>query len=145
MPNWLYLLFNFLYQLGLAIWIGGSIALGALVAPALFKELPRQQAGGIFGPILRRFSRVRVIAVVLIIVGAAARYVGWERNPNPWIAMRWAAIAFLAAVVVYEIGYLEPALERRRGDAEGFAKLHRRSEVLMKSTLVVAIVALFLS
>ena len=145
MPNWLYLAINFLYQIGLAIWIGGSIVLGALVAPMLFKAMPRAEAGAIFGPTLRRFSRLRVIAVLLVILGAAGKYVGWERNASsPWIAIRWLAIAILAFSVVYEIGYLEPALERNRGQ-EAFARLHRRSEVLMKSTLVVAVVALLLS
>jgi len=47
--------------------------------------------------------------------------------------------------VVYEISYLEPAIERNRADASAFARLHRRSEVLMKSTLVAAVVALLLS
>jgi len=146
MPNWLYLAINFLYQIGLAIWIGGSIVLGALVAPALFKALPRPEAGAIFGPTLRRFSRLRVAAVMLVIVGATSKYLGWERNASsPWIAVRWLAIAFLAFSVVYEIGYLEPALERNRGQAEAFARLHHRSEVLMKSTLVAAVVALLLS
>ena len=142
MPNWLYLLFNFLYQLGLAIWIGGSIALGALVAPALFRTLPNEQAGAIFGPALRRFSRLRIVALLLVIVGAAAKYFGWERNAsNPWIAVRWAAIAFLAITVVYEVGYLERALDSR----VDFAKHHHRAEVLMKSALVAAIVALLFS
>lgn len=146
MPNWSYLAINFLYQLGLAFWIGGSIALGALAAPVLFKALPRAQAGAIFGPTLRRFSRARVVAVCLMIAGAAAKYIGWERNAeSPWIAVRWFAIALLALTVVYEIAYLEPAIERNRGDAAVFAKLHNRAEVLMKSALVVAIVALFLS
>jgi uncharacterized membrane protein len=146
MPNWLYLGINFLYQIGLAIWIGGSIVLGALVAPALFKALPSPDAGAIIGPTLRRFSRLRVAAVILVIVGAAWKYLGWERNASsPWIAVRWLAIAFLAFSVVYEIGYLEPSLERNRGQAEAFARLHRRSEVLMKSTLVAAVVALLLS
>ena len=146
MPNWSYLTINFLYQIGLAIWIGGSIALGALVAPALFKALPRPEAGAIFGPTLRRFSRLRVLAVVLIVIGAAAKYIGWERNATtPWIAVRWVAIAFLALTVLYEIAYLEPALQRKRADATAFGRLHQRSELLMKSALVVAIVALFLS
>lgn len=146
MPNWLYLGINFLYQIGLAIWIGGSIALGALVAPALFKALPPQEAGAIFGPTLWRFARLRVVAIALIIVGAAARYLGYERNAaGVWIAVRWMAIAFLAFDVVYEIGFLEPAMAKARGDAAVFGRLHRRSELLMKSALVAAMVALLLS
>src|SRR5229473_694147 len=113
MPNWSYLTINFLYQLGLALWIGGSVVLGVLVAPALFKALPRAEAGAIFGPTLRRFSRLRVLAVAMIIIGAAAKYIGWERNAtSPWIAIRWVAVALLAFTVLYEIAYLERALER---------------------------------
>jgi uncharacterized membrane protein len=146
MPNWSYLAINFLYQVGLALWIGGSIVLGALVAPVLFKALPRAEAGAIFGPTLRRFSRLRVLAVALIIIGAAAKYIGFERNAaSPWIAIRWVAIALLAMTVLYEIAWLEPALQRNRADATVFGKLHRRSELLMKSALVVSVVALFLS
>ena len=146
MPNWSYLTINFLYQVGLALWIGGSIALGVLVAPALFKALPRAEAGAIFGPTLRRFSRLRVLAVVLMVAGAAAKYIGWERNATtPLIAVRWVAIALLAMTVLYEITWLEPAMQRNRADAAVFGKLHRRSELLMKSALVVSLVALFLS
>ena len=86
------------------------------------------------------------MAVSLVIAGAASKHLLWERNAtSPWIAVRWVAIAFLAFDVVYEIRYLEPELERRRGDAAGFAMLHRRSELLMKATLAAAVVALFLS
>src|SRR5215470_6324481 len=68
MPNWSYILINALYHLGLALWIGGAIALGALAAPVLFRSLPRQQAGSIFGPTLRRFARLRAVALLLIVV-----------------------------------------------------------------------------
>lgn len=143
MPNWSYLAINFLYHIGLAIWIGGALVLGALVAPALFRALPRSDAGNIFGPTLRRFSRLRVIAVGLMVTAAAIKYGIWERHAaSPWIAIRWVAIAALAVDVAYEIGYLEPALERARGDSEAFGRLHKRSEVLMKSALMVALVAL---
>jgi uncharacterized membrane protein len=146
MPNWAYLAINFLYHLGLAIWIGGALVLGALVAPALFKALPRAEAGAIFGPTLRRFSRLRIVAIALVVIGAAVKYLVWERHAaNAWIAIRWLAIAALAVDAAYEIGYLEPALERARGDSAAFGRLHKRSEILMKSALVAAVVALFFS
>jgi putative copper export protein len=143
LPNWLYLLFHFLYTAGLAIWIGGAVALGALAAPQLFGALPRAEAGAIFGPILRRFSRLRVAAVALVILGAGVKYVKWESHAaTPWIALRWVAIAFLAFTVSYEIVFLEPALARRD---EHFPALHKRSEMLMKASLIAALVALFFS
>ena len=92
MPNWGYLAINFLYHLGLALWIGGAVVLGALVAPALFRALPRSDAGNIFGPTLRRFSRLRVVAIGLVVIGAAVKYAVWGRHAkSPWIAIRWAA------------------------------------------------------
>ncbi len=157
MPNWLYLFANFLYQFGLALWIGGTVALGALVAPALFKALPRHQAGAIFGPTLRRFARLRIVALIVVLAGAAMKYFGWEtRAATPWIVVRWAAIAYLAFSVVYEVAYLERALEIRRVELtpdlpdddprrRAFNALHRRAEMLMKSSLIAAVVALFLS
>ena len=143
MPNWLYLFVNFLYHLGLALWIGGAVALGALTAPALFRALPRSDAGAIFGPILRRFARLRVGALLLVIIGAAAKHFIWETHAStPWIVIRWLAIAIPAVTVVYEIVGLEPALVARRGTPE-FQPLHRRSENLMKLSLLLTLVALF--
>ena len=143
MPNWLYLLFHFLYTLGLALWIGGAVALGALAAPKLIGALPREQAGSIFGPILRRFTRLRVFAIAVVIVSAAVKYFLWETHARtPWIMLRWIAIAFMAATVLYEIALLEPAMARRD---ERFPTLHRRSEMLMKASLIAAFVALFFS
>ncbi len=143
MPNWLYLLFHFLYTAGLAIWIGGALALGIFVAPALFRTLPRDQAGGIFGPVLRRFARMRLFAVILVIVGAGVKYAVWETHAaSPWIAIRWSAIAFLAFTVVYEVFVLYPAVEAR---GPSFERLHKRSETLMKASTTAAFVALFFS
>ncbi|HEY0141808.1 MAG TPA: DUF4149 domain-containing protein [Thermoanaerobaculia bacterium] len=156
MPNWLHLLTNFLYHLGLALWIGGALALGALVAPLLFRTLPRLDAGRLFGTILRRFARLRLAAIVLVIIAAAVKHFVWETNASVWIAVRWAAIAFLAFAVLYEVGFLERALEARRvhltpempedhPDRRGFQQLHRRAEGLMKVSVLAAAVAMLLS
>lgn len=157
MPNWSYLAVDFLYELGLVIWIGGTLVLGGIVAPFLFKTLPREKAGGLFGPILWRFARLRIVAILLIIFGGAVRYLAWETHAvTVWIALRWLAIAFLAFTVVYEIGFLEPVMEKRRVELtpdqgeddprrRAFQRLHRRAEVLMKASLIAALVALFFS
>lgn len=145
MPNWLYLLVSIAYHLGLALWIGGAVVLGALVAPALFRALPRQEAGGIFGPILRRFARLRLGAITVVILAAAVKHFRWETHASTvWILIRWIAIAFMAVAVLYEIYYLERELEARRGDPDRFQPLHRRSENLMKLSLLAAVVAAFL-
>jgi hypothetical protein len=156
MPNWLHLFTNLIYHLGLALWIGGAVALGALAAPQLFRALPRAQAGGIFGPMLRRFARLRVGALVATIAAAALKHALWERTPNIWMAIRWAALLFMAAAVLYEIAHLERALESRRVlltpemDEEhphrrDFNALHKRAEALLKASVLAAIVAMLLN
>lgn len=156
MPNWLHLLTNLVYHLGLAIWIGGAVVLGALVAPALFRALPRPEAGAIFGPTLRRFARLRVGALVATIAAAGVRHAVWERTPTLWISLRWAALGILAAAVLYELAWLEPKLEARRvrlapdmgedhPERQAFNVLHKRAEGLMKASLVAALLAMLLS
>jgi hypothetical protein len=156
MPNWLHLFTNLVYHLGLALWIGGTIVLGALVAPALFRALPRPQAGGIFGPTLRRFARLRLGALIATVAAAGMKHAIWERTSSLWISLRWAALGVLAAAVLYEIAYLEPKLEARRvhltpemgedhPERRAFNALHRRAEGLMKASLVAAMAAMLIS
>lgn len=156
MPNWLHLFTNLFYHLGLAVWIGGTVVLGALVAPALFRALPRHQAGAIFGPTLRRFARVRVGALLVTIVAAAVKHFAWESGGTVWIAVRWAALLVMAAAVVYEIAYLERALEARRVHLtpempeddprrRDFNTLHQRAELLLKTSVFAALAAMLLS
>jgi uncharacterized membrane protein len=156
-PNVGYLTVHFVYHLALAIWIGGTIVLGALVAPALFRTLPRLDAGALFGKILRTFARVRLVAIVLAIAAAAVQHFAWETHAStPWIAVRWAALGFLAFQVLYEIGWLEKAMEARRvhlsaavtedhPERRAFNALHKRAEALMKAATLAAAVAAFVS
>ncbi|MGZ7081057.1 MAG: DUF4149 domain-containing protein, partial [Thermoanaerobaculia bacterium] len=109
MPNFLALALNALYYVSLSLWLGGGVALGAMTAPELFRQLPRAQAGGIFAPVLRRFARVRLIAIILAIAAAATKHFLWEtHSANVWIVIRWAALTFMAVAVLYEIAALQP-------------------------------------
>jgi uncharacterized membrane protein len=151
MPNFYHLTLSALYHLALAVWIGGGIALGAFAAPELFRQLPRPQAGGIFGPILRRFARVRLIAIAIAIGAAGTKYLVWETHTsNVWIMIRWVALAWMAVSVLYEIASLQPAMERLRpldddSRRAQFGRLHKRSEALMKASMIAAVVAVFFS
>ena len=66
------------------------------------------------------------------------------------------ALGLMAAAVLYEVAYLERALEARRvhltpemaedhPQRKGFNALHKRAEGLMKASLVAALVAMLLS
>lgn len=146
---------SFVYHLALALWIGGALALGALTAPELFRQLPRSQAGGIFGPILRRFSRIRLIAILCAIVAAVVKHVLWEtHSANGWIIARALFLFLLAASVAWELLALEPRMGRVRASMAAtdddpsrreFMRLHKQSEALMKLSLFAALGAVFLA
>lgn len=151
MPNLFYMFVSFVYHAALALWVGGAIALGAFAAPVLFGGMPRPQAGSLFGPILRRFSRARVVAIALAIGASAVKAAVWERHAaSPWIAARWALLTLLCAVVLYEVLSLEKAIRAAappsgESPSPRFTRLHRRSEMLMKLSLAAALGAIFLA
>lgn len=155
-PNWGYLFISMAYDLALCLWIGGGVILGALVAPALFRSLQsRQQAGELFGSLLRKFARLRLVALFVIIAAAGVKFFLWETNTTAgnkgiWILLRWAAIAIMAAGVFYEMFYLEKAITQARAESSGdsapsarFQQLHKRAEGVLKTSLAAAAVALF--
>jgi hypothetical protein len=93
---------------------------------------------------------------VVAIAAAATKHLVWEtHSANIWIVIRWAALTFMAVAVLYEIAALQPAMERLRpqiaGVADddparaGFGRLHKRSEALLKASLLAAVVAIFFS
>jgi Domain of unknown function (DUF4149) len=155
LPNWLYLIFQFVYDVGLALWIGGALVLGAAAAPVFFKTLPRPQAGAIFGVILGRFARIQAIALLMIVIGAAARFLIWERHAATlWLVGRWGAIVFLACALLGQVSIqkkmrvigsdLGPETEDNPVRLR-FQQLHARAEGLMKASVIAAFVALFFS
>ncbi|HVT02422.1 MAG TPA: DUF4149 domain-containing protein [Thermoanaerobaculia bacterium] len=155
MPNWAYLVVSFLYHLGLALWLGGGVVLGALVAPTLFRSLEnRSTAGALFGQMLRKYARLRVVAIALAAGAAIAKKLFWEQHTlfiySRWIVLRWVCLAVMAGLLVYEIFYLERAIalaqKEMASDAASkpaFDRLHKRAEWLMKISMLAAVGALF--
>jgi uncharacterized membrane protein len=155
-PNWIYLFFNTLYHLGLGLWIGGAVVLSLLVAPTLFASLPRMTATSVLGTILRRFARLRLAALIMIIIGAGAKVLIWERfDLQPWLGVRWAAIVLLAWALIFDLIRTRKLLafgvgiepEAAPDDPRRiiFELLYVRAEGLMKASVVAAFFALLFS
>jgi putative copper export protein len=157
-PNWTYLLVSFVFHLGLALWIGGMVVLGMLVAPVLFGNFDGATAGASFGPILRRFSRLRSIALPMVIAAMVAKHLLWETHAVPggsgkWIFLRVLAVFVMALTLAHDLNAetsMERLRERMTADPAdpsriAFGKLHKRSEASMKVALVAGLVALFFS
>jgi uncharacterized membrane protein len=155
-PNWIYLFFNALYHLGLALWIGGAVVLSAIVAPSLFSSFPRHQAIILMTPILRRFARLRLGALLMILIGAGAKALIWERFAlTPLLAVRWGAIVLLAWALLFDLlrtkrlvafgAGIEPEAAPEDPRRLIYDLFYVRAEGLMKASVVAAFFALIFS
>ena len=139
MPLFRFVVARALHTLALAVWLGGLLAIGALVAPAAFHvtrtapalagNLPLQNAlaGGIVGGSLRVFS-VLTLACAAVLLGSslALRPVSRRR----WTAASLgAALLLLVSALALMFG-LAPAMDaaQGRGDWAAFDRLHHAYE-----------------
>ena len=151
-------LINFGYHLGLAMIVGGGLALGLATAPALFRTLPsRSAAGTAFGEILARWDGVAIAAAILVLVTALLRALNYE-TPDLRHWVRWSLLAVMAASIIYASAWTGPVARQLRRQLRGFddlpegaparrefAKLHAGARTAMTVSVAAGCAALFLS
>lgn len=138
----------------LAVWVGGLIVLGAIVAPRIFADLAAadsaagpSMAGGIFGGMFQQFHQIAAVlgAALIALLGARAAI-----GPRPrWFKRRvWIVGAMLAMTLAGRF-VLGPRVDAIRRDTAGpiaalpdtdprrveFSRLHGLSNVLAFTTL----------
>ncbi len=144
---------NILEHLGLALMIGGMLALGAFTAPAVFHNFPADEAGRVMTMIFRRYDAVLTVSLVFIILGEASRLfiTGFARK---WLfTLRYGVAILLIVLSTLSLTMINPQLEayqktgvRRFVGEEGkdFDQLHKQSENLYKSNLALGVTLLIL-
>ena len=136
-----------LRALGLAPIVGGAVILGALVAPAIFKNafLDRHDAGVIMAGIFGRFEKIAmggaaIWALCEVIV--IARF----GKPAPLDAIRITLGAIAMGLLAYQLFSLTPTIRAAQALAQSaggpgspaFEVLHKRSESIYKVLLFAA-------
>jgi hypothetical protein len=153
-------LLQFLYDLALAILVGGSLVLGTAVAPALFAHArSRAEAGTTFGSVLARFDGLAVFSVVVLVITSVLKAIGFEvtGTPDGRLLLRWASLAVLGVATLYSSAWANPVARQIRNATAGFdeqpasspariefARLHERSRRAMSVAVVSGLFALFL-
>ena len=152
---------RYAYLVALAVWLGGMIALGMTVAPALFQTLPslspedgRAFAGETFKVVLTHFQTVTYVcggtAFVALVVMALL-------GPRPrHFSVRTLILAAMLGVSIYsgrrvlgaidavqaEVGTLPSRLPAGDARRVRFDELHRLATILMMANIVGALVLL---
>jgi hypothetical protein len=152
---------RYVYVLALAIWLGGMVVLGAVVAPSTFQVLQgiepatgRLLGGSVFGAVLARFHYVAYGSGALALLALAAMAL---LGPRPrGFAVRSSIVAAMLSVALYsgfavlrevdaiqhDVGGLPSSLPAGDARRVRFDQLHRRSTQLMMLNIAGALVLL---
>jgi uncharacterized membrane protein len=153
---------RYVYILTLVVWLGGMVALGALVAPTTFQVLQahepvagRELAGEVFGSILARFHYVAYAAGAVLLVSLfTMRLLG----PRPRaFGVRAAIVAAMLVAALYSGLFVLQQIDAVQQEAGGlpsklptsdarrvrFDELHVLSTRLMLLTMTGALVLLY--
>lgn len=146
MPNFGYMAVHGAYLIALAVWVGGMAAFALLFVPSLLAALPRPDAARVITAFLPRFRAAVGVCVLVLLAASGAQFALWE-TLTPWLLARWAILAGMTALALYDFQVLAPRLAAAKaaGDTGGFARLHRAATTTMGTTAVLGLVALALS
>lgn len=132
--------------LSLAYVVGGTLVLGALVAPAVFHALPRETAGRIMGGIFQRYDTgLAVSAVVLLVMQVLQWIFGREMQSRGRFWLQTVLSLSLVTSIGLSVFVLDPQIAalqkagiRRDVGVAGqrFDTLHHQSEQVYKLNLL---------
>jgi uncharacterized membrane protein len=141
-----------IYVLALALWAGGLIVLGAIVAPTVFGIVPAPTSADAMTVVFRKFDVVAIGSAVVVLVSEAL--LAWRGGKPTRSDVARAAAAILAAVLaIIEGAYLSPAIQalHREGAIRGYGdagraleRFHRLAESAAKIELVLLLTVVLL-
>ena len=103
--------------IGLALWIGGLVALIAAVLPAVFNTFGGQDAGGLF--LTRAFEGYnRLVLGAIVIVAGGIIWRRWYAPPAYRPArLEWWLVGVMVLIAATIIFYLHPLAAARQAEA----------------------------
>jgi hypothetical protein len=138
--------------LGLAVWLGGLVALGAIAAPVVFSIVPLPSSADAMTAVFRRFDMVAMSCAAVVLTAEAMH--ASARAPFAAVDhVRAALSAVAAALAVIEGKGVSPRIAALHGagvvrgiGAGGLelAKLHDTAEWLGKGQVLLLVVVLIL-
>ncbi|HEY1693575.1 MAG TPA: DUF4149 domain-containing protein [Polyangiaceae bacterium] len=139
-------------MLALAVWLGGLVALGAIVAPVIFSRVSMPWSADAMTVVFQRFDLVAMSCAAVLLATEAARAVA--HIPFARADHVRAGVSLLAAIeAVYEGASLSPRIAslHAAGVVRGLGSagvelsaLHDRAEFLGKSEVALLLVVVVL-
>jgi uncharacterized protein DUF4149 len=125
-----------LEYLALALWLGGFLTAGAVVAPLAFGQLARADAGELMGACFRRLNGVGIVSGGILMVALALEAAARADQARRLFALRAGLVGGALALALYLGFVLFPTMEAARAaapDAAGpaFDRMHALSRQLL--------------
>ena len=139
--------------LALAVWAGGLLALGAIVAPIVFRVVHAPSSADAMTLVFRRFDAVAIACAAIALVAEAAFAMRGGRVTRLDLA-RGLCLVVAAGLAITIGAWLSPGISdlhrggaiRGSGDAGlELERLHRLAETLAKSEMVLVLAGFVLS
>jgi hypothetical protein len=139
--------------LAVAVWAGGLLALGAVVAPIVFRVVPAPTSADAMTLVFGRFDAVAITCAAVALVAEAAFAVRGGRIARADIA-RAVGLVGAAGLAIAIGAWLSPGIAalHRAGAVRGLndaglalERLHRLAETLAKTEIVLLLAVFSLS
>lgn len=145
-----------LQNTGLALMVGGMLALGAFSAPAVFGHFPRHEAGLVMAQIFRRYDIVLLVALGLVWVGEWLRRCSRQvAIKTPVALVRYLLLAALSVSLLYATQVVNARIEQMNQaglhrdfltpQGREFEQTHKLSESLYKADMLMALFLVLLT
>jgi hypothetical protein len=140
------------YIAAIALWAGGLVTLGAIVAPTVFGIVPAPSSADAMTVVFRRFDMIAMTCAVLTLISEAL--LAWRGGKSTRVdSVRALAVVVASGLAILEGTYLSPAIQALhrdgaiRGLNEGgvaLERLHKFAETTAKAELILLVVVLLL-
>ena len=139
--------------LALAVWAGGLLALGAVVAPIVFRVVPAPTSADAMTLVFRRFDVVAIVCAAVALVAEAAFAVRGGRVLRVDL-LRGLCVVVAAGLAITIGAWLSPAIaDLHRGGAvrgvgeagAALERLHHLAEGLSKAEILLLFATFVLS
>jgi uncharacterized membrane protein len=142
-------------MLASAVWLGGLVVLGAVVAPTIFKNVPSPASADAMTLVFRRFDGVAMTCGAIVLVVEAWRAFARLEGPRTRVDMtRMVASAGADALAAFEGAVVSPKIAALHASGairglglagEQLAAAHTLAENVAKAELALLVAAVLLN
>ena len=143
---------SFITIAALALWLGGMLTLGAVVAPVVFSVVPLPSSADAMTVVFRRFDAIAISCAALVLFCELWR-VNVTKKLSRMDLVRGAALVLAGLLALYEGIVVSPRVEdlHRAGAVRGVGDLgaqlesaHALAEAISKSEALVLVIFILL-